>query len=411
MRILHVLDHSLPLHSGYAFRSAAILREQQRLGWMTAQVTGPKHECAESEQVIDGQRYLRTPYTVPGIAGIPVLNQADVVFALRRRLAAIARDFRPDIIHAHSPCLNGLAAMAVARRLGIPFAYELRASWEDAAVSHGTTREGGIKYRLSRALETRVITSADAVTTICEGLRRDILERGVAAECVTVIANAVDAGHFSRALPADMLLKARMCRPDATVIGFLGSFYAYEGLDVLLQAVPGLLARVPGLHVLLVGGGPEEANLRRQSVKLGISHAVTFVGRVPQREIPSYYAITDLLLYPRRGNRLTEMVTPLKPLEAMAQYRVVAASDVGGHRELIRHGETGFLFPPDDPEAVVAAVVDILRNPGLEAVRLAALRYVEAERTWSRVVAGYRAVYQSLVSGVPAALPADKGRP
>jgi PEP-CTERM/exosortase A-associated glycosyltransferase len=397
MRILHVLDHSLPLHSGYAFRSAAILREQQRMGWVTAQVTGPKQGGGGGAETADGQRYARTSHTVAALARVPVLNQADVVLALRRRLAGLAREFRPDVIHAHSPCLNGLAALGAARDLGIPCVYELRASWEDAAVSHGTTTEGSLRYRLSRALETRVVRGVDAVTTICEGLRGDILARGVPAGRVTVIGNAVDPEQFASEVPADPALKARFCGPDDVVVGFMGSFYAYEGLDLLLRAVPGLLARTPRLHVLLVGGGPEEARLRALCESLGVGHAVSFVGRVPQREVPAYYAITDVLVFPRRASRLTELVTPLKPLEAMAQRRIVAASDVGGHRELIRDGATGFLFRPDDPAALVAAVTQILAHPALDAVRARARHFVEAERTWERVVADYRPVYEAVL--------------
>jgi PEP-CTERM/exosortase A-associated glycosyltransferase len=251
---------------------------------------------------------------------VPVVNQLDVVAALRRQVAEVAREFRPQIIQAHSPCLNGLAAGAVARRLGVPFVYELRASWEDAAVSHGTTTEGSLRYRLSRALETRVVRAADAVTTICEGLRQDVLGRGVEPGNVTVIPNAVDPEHFSNAVAPDPALRARFGGADAHIIGFMGSFYAYEGLDVLLRAMPGLLRRVPRLQLLLVGGGPEEGRLKALASGLGIEAAVSFVGRVPQREVPAYYAITDLLVYPRRGNRLTELVTPLKPLEDMAQH-------------------------------------------------------------------------------------------
>lgn len=398
MRILHVLDHSLPLHSGYAFRSAAILREQHRLGWETLQVTGPKQGDTTGEETAEGLRFLRAPHTSATMARLPVLNQLDVVRALRARLETVARDFRPDLVHAHSPCLNGLAALPVARGLGIPCVYEMRASWEDAAVSHGTTTEGSLRYRLSRALESRVVRAADAVTTICEGLRGDILARGVPAERVTVVGNAVDPEHFSSAVPPDPALKARFCRPDAVVVGFLGSFYAYEGLDLLLRAVPGLLERVPNLHVLLVGGGPEEARLKALAGSLGVAGAVTFVGRVPQREVPGYYAITDLVIFPRHGIRLTELVTPLKPLEAMAQHRIVAASDVGGHRELIRDGETGFLFRPDDPAAIVEAVAQIAAHPDLDGMRRRARRYVEAERTWASVVARYGPVYEGVLA-------------
>ena len=401
MRVLHVLDHSLPLHSGYAFRSASILREQRRLGWITAQVTGPKQACAEPRQTIDGVCYVRTPPTHALLGKLPVVNQMDVIWALRRQLTRVAAEFNPQVIHAHSPCLNGLAAAAVARRRGVPFVYEMRASWEDAAVSHGTATEGSLRYRLSRALETRVLRAADAVTTICEGLRQDIRGRGVAADRVTVIPNAVDLEHFNDVARPDPALKARFCTADACVIGFLGSFYAYEGLDLLLRAVPALRAGRPDIHVLLVGGGPEEQRLRALVDSLDIRTVVSFAGRVPQQEIPSYYAIADILVYPRRRNRLTDLVTPLKPLEAMAQRKIVAASDVGGHRELIIDRQTGFLFRPDDPGAIAETVAAALASHELDAMKERAHRYVAEGRTWARVVAGYRPVYERLVAAGP----------
>ncbi len=410
MRILHVLDHSLPLQSGYAFRSAAILREQQRLGWTTTQVTGPKHACAGREETVDGIRYLRTPHTHAVLARLPVLNQVDVIRALRRNLMRVAADFDPQLIHAHSPCLNGFAAAAVARRRRIPFVYEMRASWEDAAVSHGTTTEGSPRYRVSRALETHVLRSAAAVTTICDGLRRDILGRGVAPDRVTVIPNAVDPEHFSANTRADPALKARFGAPGARIVAFLGSYYAYEGLDLLLQAVPALRAAVPDIHVLLAGGGPEEERLQALARSLGIGACVSFAGRVPQAAIPSYYAIADIMVYPRRRNRLTDLVTPLKPLEAMAQGRIVAASDVGGHRELISDRHTGFLFRADDPQAIAETVSAALADPGLDAMKDRARRWVAETRTWARVVAGYRPVYEGLVAGGPARIQGAEAR-
>ena len=391
MRILHVLDHSLPLHSGYAFRTAAILREQQRLGWVTAQVTGPKHTCAEAWEMSDGLRYVRTSHTLPSLGRMPVVNQLDVVAALRRQVARVAAEFKPHIIQAHSPCLNGLAAAGVARQSGVPLIYELRASWEDAAVSHGSTTEGSLRYRISKALETHVVRTADAVTTICQGLRQDLVSRGVPA-------NAVDPEHFSGVATPDAALKARFCRPGGKLLGFLGSFYAYEGLDLLVRAMPGLLARNPAMHLLLVGGGPEEARLKDLVRELGLTAAVTFRGRVSQKEVPAFYGIMDLLVYPRRRNRLTDLVTPLKPLEAMAQFRLVAAADVGGHRELIVDGQTGFLFPPDDPAAIERVVTAALASPDPEGMRRRARRYVEETRTWARVVAGYAPLYARLLA-------------
>ncbi len=131
----------------------------------------------------------------------------------------------------------------------------------------------------------------------------------------------------------------------AEVIGFIGSFYDYEGLDDLIAAMPRLVAARPGARLLLVGGGPMEAALRAQAEASPVADAIRFVGRVPHQEVERYYGLVDVLAYPRKKMRLTDLVTPLKPLEAMAQRRLVAASDVGGHRELIEDGRTGTLFP------------------------------------------------------------------
>ena len=157
---------------------------------------------------------------------------------------------RPDIIHAHSPALNAIPALAVGRRLGIPVVYEVRAFWEDAAVDHGTTTEGGLRYRATRGLETYALRGVDHVTTICEGLRRDIIGRGIAAERVTVIPNAVDAETFRFGEPADDALRERLGLRGAAVLGFVGSFYSYEGIDAARRGGGAIAARPSALESL-----------------------------------------------------------------------------------------------------------------------------------------------------------------
>ncbi|NLZ43212.1 MAG: glycosyltransferase, exosortase A system-associated, partial [Comamonadaceae bacterium] len=294
-------------------------------------------------------------------------------------------------------------ALRVGRRLGIPVVYEVRAFWEDAAVDHGTTAQGSLRYRLTRRLETHALGQASHVFTICEGLRGDIVGRGIAADKVTVIPNAVDIESFEPGGSADEALKAALGLAGATVVGFIGSFYAYEGLDLLLEALPLLLARRPEVRLLLVGGGPQEDALKAQAAALGLADKVVFTGRVPHAEVQRYYDLVDVLAYPRRSMRLTELVTPLKPLEAMAQGRLLVASDVGGHRELIRHGETGWLFEAGSTAALAAAVDELLgRRAQWPHLRAAGRRFVEQERNWTRSVARYRPVYERLVQQVTA---------
>lgn len=398
MRVLHVLDHSLPLHSGYTFRTCAILAAQRARGWETFHVTSPKHYGAQAaEEDVDGWHFFRSAPVPHALAALPLVNQWAVIRLLRRRLLEVARRVRPDLLHAHSPALNGLAALAVAHQLGLPLVYEVRAFWEDAAVDHGTCREGDLRYRLTRALETRVLRRAHAVTTISEGLRGDIVARGVPAERVEVIPNAVDTARFGADGAPDAALRTRLGLDNATVLGFIGSFYAYEGLDLLIAALPAIAARMPQSRVLLVGGGPEERRLRAAAAQAGLEDRVVFTGRVPHETVESYYRLVDVFVYPRRSMRLTELVTPLKPLEAMAHGRLVAASDVGGHRELIRNGETGTLFQAGDPDALARAVVGLLEDrEGRPARRLAARAFVERERTWEKVVARYAPIYERL---------------
>jgi PEP-CTERM/exosortase A-associated glycosyltransferase len=243
-------------------------------------------------------------------------------------------------------------------------------------------------------METYVLERADAVTTICEGLRGDIVDRGIPAGKVTVIPNAVDARRFSMDGRADPGLQADLGLTGNTVLGFIGSFYAYEGLILLLEAIPGVLKEIPNVRVLLVGGGPQESRLRQRVAELGLHEAVIFTGRVPHDTVQAYYNLIDVFVYPRLPMRLTDLVTPLKPLEAMAQGRLVLASDVGGHRELIRPGMNGELFAAGDVAGLRTAILDLLRNrERWQSLREGGRHFVEAERTWPRSVAGYESAY------------------
>jgi PEP-CTERM/exosortase A-associated glycosyltransferase len=398
MRILHVLDHSLPLHSGYAFRTVAILREQRRLGWETRQLTTPRHGCGSQDVAeLDGWQFDRTPLRPSALNRIPGVVYLREMAATARRIREIASTFHPDVIHAHSPVLNALPALWAGRSLGVPVVYEVRALWEDAAVDHGVTREGSPRYRVSRALETFALRHADAITTICDGLRVEIEKRGVAAARIFVVPNAVDCDEFNTNAIADAGLRAKLGLDGTTVVGFLGSFYGYEGLDLLIEALALLAPKHPALRLLLVGGGPQDANLKELTAKLKLADRVVFAGRIPHKEVPRYYELIDLLAYPRRRMRLTEIVTPLKPLEAMAQGRILIASDVGGHRELIRNGQTGFLFEAGDAIALARAIENALgHRDQWERMRATARYFVETERTWTRNVARYADAYRLL---------------
>ena len=396
-RVLHVLDHSLPLHSGYTFRTRAILKAQQAAGWDVAGITGVRQyqhgqNVGDVSETVEGLTFHRT---MTEASGPSPLREWREVSALADAILALHAKWPFDILHAHSPALNGLAALRAAQRLGVPLVYEIRAFWEDAAVGNGTGTEGSAKYRLTRALENHVVRHADAVAVICEGLKRDLVARGVSASKIIVSPNGVDLELFGSPPPADDELAEKLGVKGHDVVGYIGSFYDYEGLDDLIAAMP--LMR-NAAHLLMVGGGPMEQALRAQSQASPAADRIHFIGRVPHEEVERYYGLVDILAYPRKRMRLTDLVTPLKPLEAMAQGRLVAASDVGGHKELIRHGDTGTLFAADDPEDIARSLDGLLASRSdWDAMRTRARQFVEEERSWHKNIYRYEPVYHLLL--------------
>ncbi len=400
-RILHILDHSLPLHSGYCFRTRAIMKAQIASGLTVAGVTGVRQNqhgyvAKQPLEEVDNLRFFRTMSRVHGPS---LVREWREIAALTERIEQVIREWQPDVLHAHSPVLNGLAALRAAEKTGLPLVYEIRAFWEDAAVGNGTGKEHSPRYWLTRQLENHVIDGADAIAVICEGLRSDLIARGVRSEKITVSPNGVDMDLFGKPPACDEELLSELGLAGKSVLGFIGSFYDYEGLDDLIEAMPLLLASHPHVHLLLVGGGPMEEALRNQVERLGIGSAITFTGRVSHGEVERYYGLMDIMVYPRKSMRLTDLVTPLKPLEAMAQGRLVAASDVGGHQELIEDGITGTLFPAGNPAKIAEKLASLLDNRGswpqtIEAAR----KFVEADRNWSSNILRYTPVYQRLIA-------------
>ncbi|KAF0221828.1 MAG: glycosyl transferase group [Geobacteraceae bacterium] len=395
MKILHILDHYKPHFSGYVFRTASILRNQQALGLEPVIVTSPKHGPVKNPlDEIDGMRVYRTGETEFG--SLPFVKEKRLMRALQERIEAVAEIEKPDIIHAHSPSLNGMPAVKAGRKLGIPVVYEVRAFWEDAAVDHGTFAEGSLKYRVSKHLETRLFRDADALFTICEGLKKDMVGRGIPADKITIIPNCVDVDAFAP-IPYDEAIAERLGVRGKRVFGFIGSFYNYEGLELLLESFAQAFNKGMNACLLLVGGGPEHEAVSRKAEDLGLVGPVIITGKVPHEEVNRYYSVIDLLVYPRLSMRLTELVTPLKPLEAMAMGKVVLGSDVGGIKELVTHGHDGFLFKAGDKQALTELLQEIASGGrDLAAIAKQGMETVRVKHDWRKAVERYLPVYRKL---------------
>ncbi len=395
LKILHILDHSLPFHSGYALRSFNIMKAQAKRGWSPVALTSPEHNRITRtngirDEMIAGFRTYRTPFTSSGSRQIARVYRD--VTAVRRRMREVIALENPDVLHVHSPVFSVFPAWWNALRTGTPLVYEVRAFWEDADVDHGKYMPYSWRYRLMAGMEKWACRRADQVAVLCRGLQNDLIERGIAGAKLTPVFNGVDLDDF------------RLCRPDSEyaerwnlsgkqVIGFVGSFFPFEGLDLLVGAVAEIARTRPDVALLLVGGGRMEDQLTELVKRLGMRDKVLMPGKIPHDRIAGVYALIDIIVYPRYSIRLTELVTPLKPLEAMAMGKPVIASDIGGHRELIEHGKTGLLFAPGNAAALSKTLGIVLNDSWLRRELAAQASDWIRKHSWDHTTAVYDDIY------------------
>jgi PEP-CTERM/exosortase A-associated glycosyltransferase len=405
-RVLHVLDHSLPILSGYSIRSKSIVENQRKLGHQVQVVTGASHQLDDpsaQDTELNGIRYSRTALnrhvTTRAIAHRwPLLREFSAVWLLRNRILALLHENSVDVIHAHSPSLCGLAAWYAAKVQQRPFVYEIRGFWEDSAVDQNRIKRTSLRYHASRWLEEFVVRRADAVVGISRNIVDDLKTRGIDPAKLSYVPNGVDAVFFPPR-QRDAELAGRFgIRGDEIVLGFIGSLWRFEGISWLVQAAAQLRRRGSRFRLLIVGHGEEAPAIARRIKELAAENFVVFCGRVANEEVHRYYSLMDILVYPRLRMRLTDKVTPLKPLEAMAQGKAVLGSDVGGIRELVQPEKTGLLFEPEDVDDFCRQAERILTNADLRR-RLGdeGQETVIREREWKLLVRRYDSVYANAI--------------
>ena len=396
MSIAQIFDQTTPFVSGYSMRSRYITDSLTRLGVKVRAFSSPIFSYKAKQETIGNVPYVRSEVPLWNIVRrVPVFKEYCIIEAIKNTLESSWND-DIQLLDAHSSLLNGLAAVEVAKKHKIPFMYEIRALWEDAAVDQGKTREGSLRYNLTRKIETDVAHKADRVTVICEGLRRDIIGRGFSEDKITIIPNGVDTDIF-KPQPMDKNLKKQHGFNDCLVIGFIGTFFHFEGLELLVRAARQILAERKDVKFFLVGGGEREAELKKLANELGLTQHIVFSGRVKHDDIQKYYSIMDVLVYPRISKRITELVTPLKPLEAMAMEKFVLASDVGGLRELVTSGVTGMLFKAGDIDDLADKCLWAINNIGeTQGMSRAARAYVVRERNWLKICERYLTIFREL---------------
>lgn len=410
MRVLHVCYSAHPDVTGASIRSRYIVETQAALGLQPMVLSSPFQPPADPAEArgvetLNGISYFRCfdpsydhRFMVAKKSLATRTKKLTALPAFVREVRRIAKRERADVIHGHSLFFCGLATALAGRSLGLPSIYEVRSLIEEGLVEEGGASSRSVIYRAYRALDALSVRLATHVVTISQGLRGDLIDRGIAPERITVVGNGADVAKQTPAGPRDPATLERLGFPaDAFVLGYIGTLFAYESLDLLLEAAVKLAPEMPKLRLLVVGNGPVREALIARAEALGLGDRVQFTGAVPHAEVAQYYAAIDLFVVPRRPNRLTDLVTPLKPLEIMARAKPVLASDCGGHRELIVAGENGFLFPVGTPEGLPNAIRDLhARCDELPAFGQRARTWVSEHRSWRTAVQPTVALYERL---------------
>ncbi|HYQ76636.1 glycosyltransferase [Cellulomonas sp.] len=413
-RLLYLLHNSLPYASaGYATRSHGLLRGLAA-DWDVLGVTRPgfpfdlpghdELRSVPAREVVDGVPYARLS-TEPGVWPKNPLTRYVADYA--DAVADLARRERPALVHAASNHWNGLTAVQAARRLGLPSVYEVRGLWEVTRASRNPGWAGSGMYRYIARMEADAATAADRVIAITEGLRAELVGRGVPEDRITVVPNGVDTRRFVP-VPRDADLAERLGLAGRTVIGYVGSMLDYEGIDLLVRAAAELDRERSDFHVLLVGDGAERERFEALADELGVlGRVVTFVGRVPHADVERYYSLVDVAPFPRLPLPVCELVSPLKPFEAMAAGKAVVASDVAALAEIVDDGVTGLLHAKGDAADLARRLRELLDRPDLvRRLGAAGRAWVERERDWATLAGRVSALYEELGAGRAAAVSA-----
>lgn len=275
-----------------------------------------------------------------------------------------AQRHRASVIHAASNYVTALPALLAARRLGIPFVYEVRGLWEITQASSKPAWRNTDRFRLAMSLDTLVAKEADSVLAITSQVRDELVSRGVSGHAISLLPNAVDTDAFTPMPPLESLRKKLGLASDTTVVGYAGSIVPYEGLEDLLEAAKFVLDAGVDITVVVVGDGAELAALKRQATEFGIRDKVIFAGRVAAADVPGYLSLFDIMPCPRRRLPVTELVSPLKPLEAMASAKALILSDLAPMRDLAGpNQERALLCEAGSPESLAAAIIKLTGDP------------------------------------------------
>ncbi len=402
-KILYLLHNRLPYNSGgYATRTHGLLTNIVKNGWDIHGVSRlgyPEDKDPDVSSMpvdtVDNISYHRLHEDGVGLGKLPMNEYLE---AYAKSLLEFAKKEQPAIIHAASNHMNGLVGTYVAKCLGIKSIYEVRGLWEITRISRDPEWKDTDYFNLMVKLEAQAAIDADVVLTLTEALKDEMISRGVPSEKIHILPNGVTSDRF---MPRsrDRELEKYLGFKDKVVIGYIGSVVAYEGLELLVDAVDILRERnITNIRALIVGDGAVLENIQNRVKEKSLDEYFVFTGRIPHEEVEKYYSLVDITPFPRKGQPVCEMVSPLKPFEAMAMEKAVLSSNVAALAEIVKDGYNGLLFEKDNVEDL-ADKLEILIGDSTLRYKLGkqSREWVQKERDWQIIANKLNRIYHDLL--------------
>ena len=404
-RVLNILAFSLPYTSvGYATRSHGLAIGIKNAGWDIRPYTRPGFPYDFKPELV-GQE-LPEEDEIDGIVYRRIfdfnrkeMTEVEYMHAAIEHYERIIRQEEPEVVHAASNYVTALPALIAARRLGVPFVYEVRGFWEVTRSSRDEKFENTAKYRFMQLFEALTARHADHVITITSAMKEELMMRGVPEERISIAYNSVDPQRFIPR-PRNLELAAQLGIPEnVPVIGYVGSFVDYEGLDDLVTACAQLKTSGLDFRLLLVGDGAVFEDLKRQVEESGLADKTIMTGRVPHEMVEEYYSLVDIAPFPRKPWQVCELVSPLKPYEAMALQKAVVVSSTRALTEIVTHEHNGLVFAKGDVGDLQEKLERLLRDDALRVgLGKTARQWIERERSWDVAGAQCATSYLSIAS-------------
>ncbi|NUO79295.1 glycosyltransferase [candidate division KSB1 bacterium] len=400
MTVLHVLHSSLPLLSGYSIRTQHVLKHQQRYCTPIG-VTSPYQVATCEVETIEGVTYYHAPRSARTAFlerhNVPVAKPHSLQKDFEHALARLIHDVQPDIVHGHSSHSVSWPAYRAAQRLHLPFVYEMRGLWEESAVAKGFYGRGSLRYRYHRHAELALAHRAAKVFVISQTLREELIARGVPESKIVVVPNGVEVHELEST--RNTSLREQYGLEHAVVLGYIGSLNGYESLELFLSAFAQLVQKGKRVKGMIVGDGPEKENLIEHARRLGLREHVIFTGQIAPQEIHDYHALLDVFVLARSHSRVAQLVTPLKPYEAMAAGICLLVSRLPALQEIVQEEVTGLCFRSGEAHDLARQCERLIDDHDLrQRLGGAAREWVLQNRQWRELVKIYLEHYNMILS-------------